>query len=319
MRLEIPKNSHRAAVSSAKDTSDQGVGRMKVVVLGAGVIGVTSAWYLAKAGHEVTVIDRQPAPALETSFANAGEISPGYASPWAAPGIPIKALKWMFMEHAPLIIQPRMDWAKLSWMARMLMNCTADGLCGEQVAHGPAGGIFARLPDGAARPRPGFPMTNARRARCSCSAPKSRWRRRKRTSRSCRPTACRSRCWTPTPAWRPNRAWLAPPQDRRRPAPAGRRDRRLLQVHHTVWPRWPSGGRDLPLGRRHRPAGGRGRPHHRRPHLGRPVTVTAFVLALGSYSPRLAAPSASSCRSIRSRAIRSPFRSSTRPAPRCRP
>jgi D-amino-acid dehydrogenase len=98
---------------------------MKVVVLGAGVIGVTSAWYLARAGHEVTVIDRQPAPALETSFANAGEISPGYASPWAAPGVPLKALKWMFQEHAPLIIQPRMDWAKLSWMARMLMNCTA--------------------------------------------------------------------------------------------------------------------------------------------------------------------------------------------------
>ncbi len=98
---------------------------MKVVVLGAGVIGVTSAWYLAKAGHDVTVIDRQPAPALETSFANAGEISPGYSSPWAAPGIPVKALKWMFMEHAPLIIQPRPDWAKISWMARMLMNCTA--------------------------------------------------------------------------------------------------------------------------------------------------------------------------------------------------
>jgi D-amino-acid dehydrogenase len=99
---------------------------MKVVVLGSGVIGVTSAWYLAKAGHEVTVIDRQPAAALETSFANAGEISPGYSSPWAAPGIPMKALKWMFMEHAPLIIQPRPDWAKLSWMARMLMNCTAE-------------------------------------------------------------------------------------------------------------------------------------------------------------------------------------------------
>jgi D-amino-acid dehydrogenase len=99
---------------------------MKVVVLGAGVIGVTSAWYLAQAGHEVTVIDRQPAPALETSFANAGEISPGYASPWAAPGIPLKALKWMFMEHAPLIIQPKMDLTKLSWMARMLMNCTSE-------------------------------------------------------------------------------------------------------------------------------------------------------------------------------------------------
>ena len=98
---------------------------MKVVILGAGVIGVTSAWYLAQAGHEVTVIDRQPGPALETSFANAGEISPGYASPWAAPGIPAKAMKWLFMRHAPLIIQPAPDLAKVSWVMRMLMNCTS--------------------------------------------------------------------------------------------------------------------------------------------------------------------------------------------------
>ena len=97
---------------------------MRVVILGAGVIGVTSAWYLARAGHQVTVIDRQSAPALETSFANAGEISPGYASPWAAPGIPIKALKWLFMQHAPLIIQPRPDPAKIDWVLRMLTNCT---------------------------------------------------------------------------------------------------------------------------------------------------------------------------------------------------
>lgn len=99
---------------------------MKVVVLGAGVIGVTSAYYLARAGHEVTVIDRQPGPALETSFANAGEISPGYASPWAAPGIPVKAIKWMFQKHAPLIILPRPDYAKLNWLGRMLMNCTTE-------------------------------------------------------------------------------------------------------------------------------------------------------------------------------------------------
>ena len=98
---------------------------MKIVILGAGVIGVTSAWYLTQQGHVVTVIDRQAAPALETSFANAGEVSPGYSAPWAAPGIPLKALKWMFQKHAPLVIQPRPDLAKLSWMAKMLMNCTA--------------------------------------------------------------------------------------------------------------------------------------------------------------------------------------------------
>ena len=98
---------------------------MKIVVLGAGVIGVTSAWYLAKAGHEVTVIDRQPAPALETSFANAGEVSPGYSAPWAAPGIPVKAMKWLFMKHAPLIIGPRPSLAKIEWVTRMLGNCNS--------------------------------------------------------------------------------------------------------------------------------------------------------------------------------------------------
>jgi len=99
---------------------------MKVIVLGAGVVGVTSAYQLAKAGHEVTVIDRQEGPALETSFANAGEVSFGYCSPWAAPGIPLKAMKWLFMQHAPLILRPKMDAAMLSWMTQMLMNCTSE-------------------------------------------------------------------------------------------------------------------------------------------------------------------------------------------------
>ena len=97
---------------------------MKILILGAGVIGVTTAWYLAKAGHEVTVLDRQSGAALETSFANAGEVSPGYSSPWAAPGIPQKALKWLFMEHAPLIVRPTIDPATVRWMLSMLRNCT---------------------------------------------------------------------------------------------------------------------------------------------------------------------------------------------------
>ena len=97
---------------------------MRVIVLGSGVIGVTSAYYLAKAGHEVTVLDRQPGPGLETSYANAGEISPGYASPWAAPGIPQKAIKWLLMKHAPLVLRPRLDPLMASWLAQMLRNCT---------------------------------------------------------------------------------------------------------------------------------------------------------------------------------------------------
>ncbi len=99
---------------------------MRVAVLGSGVIGVTSAWYLAEAGHEVVVVDRQPGPAMETSFANAGEISPGYSSPWAAPGIPMKAAKWLFMKHAPLILRPGVDVAMLGWLIAMLGNCTAE-------------------------------------------------------------------------------------------------------------------------------------------------------------------------------------------------
>ncbi|WP_421990138.1 D-amino acid dehydrogenase [Roseococcus sp.] len=97
---------------------------MRILVLGSGVVGVTSAWYLAKAGHEVTVVDRQPAAGMETSFANAGQVSPGYSAPWAGPGIPIKAIKWLLMKHRPLVVWPQMDAAFWSWMIRMLGNCT---------------------------------------------------------------------------------------------------------------------------------------------------------------------------------------------------
>lgn len=96
---------------------------MHVVVMGAGVIGTTTAYYLSQAGHEVTVIDRQPNVALETSFANAGQISPGYASPWAAPGVPLKAFKWMFQHHAPLSIWLTGDMYQYHWMIRMLAEC----------------------------------------------------------------------------------------------------------------------------------------------------------------------------------------------------
>ena len=98
---------------------------MKVLILGSGVIGTSLAYYLTKAGHEVTVVDRQAGPGLETSYANAGEVSPGYAAPWAAPGIPLKALKWAFMRYRPLVIWPLPDPAMWRWGLAMLMNCTA--------------------------------------------------------------------------------------------------------------------------------------------------------------------------------------------------
>lgn len=96
---------------------------MRVLVLGSGVIGVASAYYLAQQGAEVTVLDRQTGPAEETSFGNAGQISPGYSTPWAAPGIPFKAVKWMFQHHAPLAINLDGSMWQLNWMAQMLKNC----------------------------------------------------------------------------------------------------------------------------------------------------------------------------------------------------
>jgi D-amino-acid dehydrogenase len=99
---------------------------VKVIVLGSGVIGVTTAYYLARAGHEVTVVDRQAQPAQETSFANAGEVSPGYSSPWAGPGVPVKAIKWLLMRHGPLVIWPKLDPVMWWWMLKMLRNCTAE-------------------------------------------------------------------------------------------------------------------------------------------------------------------------------------------------
>lgn len=98
---------------------------MKIIVLGAGVVGVSSAYYLVRQGHDVTVLERQPASALETSFGNAGQISYGYSSPWAAPGVPLKAIKWMFAKHPPLSIRPDGSLFQLQWMYQMWRNCTA--------------------------------------------------------------------------------------------------------------------------------------------------------------------------------------------------
>ncbi|WP_028601436.1 D-amino acid dehydrogenase [Ottowia thiooxydans] len=99
---------------------------MKAIVLGGGVIGVSTAYHLAQAGAEVTVLERQPGVALETSFANAGQVSPGYSTPWAAPGIPLKAIKWLMQRHAPLAWQPDGSLFQWRWMAAMLRNCTAE-------------------------------------------------------------------------------------------------------------------------------------------------------------------------------------------------
>lgn len=97
---------------------------MKVLILGAGVVGVSSAWYLARAGHQVTVIDRQAAAGLETSFANGGQISVSHAEPWSNPHAPLRALSWIGREDAPLLFRMRWDTALFDWSLRFLRECT---------------------------------------------------------------------------------------------------------------------------------------------------------------------------------------------------
>lgn len=98
---------------------------MHIVVLGAGVIGITTAYYLSRQGHRVTVLDRQPEVGQETSFANAGMVTVGYASPWSAPGLPLKALKWAFSANSPMLFKPRPDPAMAAWIWQWWRHCSA--------------------------------------------------------------------------------------------------------------------------------------------------------------------------------------------------
>ncbi|BEH15466.1 MULTISPECIES: D-amino acid dehydrogenase [Marinobacter] len=98
---------------------------MHVLVLGAGVVGVTSAWYLHQQGHQVTVVDRQSQSGLETSYANGGQISVSHAEPWANPSAPVKVLKWLFQPDAPLLFRPRLDPYQWRWALSFLTQCTS--------------------------------------------------------------------------------------------------------------------------------------------------------------------------------------------------
>ncbi|NWO07876.1 MAG: D-amino acid dehydrogenase [Alteromonadaceae bacterium] len=98
---------------------------MRILVMGAGVVGITTAWYLQKQGHEVTVVDRQNRSALETSYANGGQISVSHAEPWANPSAPLKILKWLFKPDAPLLYRPKADLYQWRWGLSFLTQCTS--------------------------------------------------------------------------------------------------------------------------------------------------------------------------------------------------
>jgi len=98
---------------------------MRVLILGSGIIGTTSAYYLAKQGHDVTVIDRQNSVALETSHGNAGQLSYSFSSPWAAPGLPLSLIKWMFSKYPPLVVNPNLNSETVKFLYQMLKNCNS--------------------------------------------------------------------------------------------------------------------------------------------------------------------------------------------------
>ena len=98
---------------------------MHILVLGAGVVGTTTAWYLQKQGHQVTVVDRQNQAGLEASYANGGQISVSHAEPWANPSAPLKVMKWLFQPDAPLLFRPRLDPAQWRWALSFLGQCTS--------------------------------------------------------------------------------------------------------------------------------------------------------------------------------------------------
>ena len=159
---------------------------MKILILGSGVIGTTAGLLPGQSRAQVTVVDRQSGPALETSYANAGEVSPGYSAPWAGPGVPLKAIKWMLMHHSPLVIWPMLDPAMWRWGASMLRNCTEAALRDQQGPNGAPGRIQPRLSARSCAPTPALPTTSAPRAHCNFFARRSSSTARARTSTSCK-------------------------------------------------------------------------------------------------------------------------------------
>ena len=205
---------------------------MKVLVLGAGVIGVTTAYYLAKAGFEVTVIDRQPGPGLETSFANAGEVSPGYASPWAGPSVPARRCGWMLDRHGPLVVRPQADPAMWRWIFQMLRNCTASRYA---LNKSRMVGIAEYSRDCLRELRADIGISYDERSQGTLQL----FRKQSQLDATGGDIdvlqavqRALSRCWIAPAASAPSRAWPAvQDQLRRRAAAARRRDRRLPSVH----------------------------------------------------------------------------------------
>ena len=238
---------------------------MRVAVLGSGVIGTTIAWYAAKAGHEVTVVDRQSGPGLETSFANAGEVSPGYSAPWAGPGVPVKAIKWMLMRHSPLVIWPLLDPALWRFGASMLANCTERAYRLNKSRMVPIA-EYSRDCLKALRAETGIAYDEREQGTLQLFRTQQAARRHRQGHRD--PEGVRRAVRSARSRWLLPRRTCArahAAEVRRSAAAARRRDRRLLPVHQPAGRDGPRDRRDISLRHAHRGDRGRRRADRRRP------------------------------------------------------
>jgi D-amino-acid dehydrogenase len=287
---------------------------MQTLVLGAGIIGISTAWHLLERGHEVVVVDRQPAAARETSFANAAQISVSYCEPWANKHAPAKLLKWMFRNDAPLLFRPQLDWHQWRWGLQFLSQCNDTAFernLRQLVALGAyshaalkdvvrATGIeYNRLERGIAHyftDQASFEATaEAAELMQKVGVPRKGGEPRR---------AARDRAGVP----------VVRPPHRRRHLHRQRRERRRAAVHRATGAALRGARRDLPVRPRHRAAGKIGSSveavvvHDRATGTSRSLHAEAVIVAAGSWSAPLCAASASTCRSIPARGYSATFR-----------
>ena len=264
---------------------------MKVVVLGAGVIGTASAWYLSQMGHDVRVIDRQPAAGMETSFANGGQISVGHAEPWASPGAPWQALKWLAREDAPLLFRLRADPAQWRWGLEFLRQC-APGHFSRNVVQLVRLGLYSRASLGALRKQTGIAYDHLQRGILHYYTDEREFEASEAAAVVIRELGCERTQLTPAecvarePALAPARQLLAggtyTPEDESGDAHKFTQELAMLCMKRGVWfdfgvsvEGFEVSGNDIKGVKTNQPD---------------LVRADAYVLALGSYSPLLAKP-----------------------------
>ena len=202
-----------AAVEAGRIASARGAARveaegagMTTVVLGAGAVGTATAWYLSKSGHDVVLVERQAGAAMETSWGNGGVIHASEVEPWSQPGMPMKIIKWLGKENAPLLLRYGAIPHIWRWGIEFARNCTPERFRENAKANLRSGASFAASPCRRSAPKPESPMT-APPAACSRSTdPGNRWTPPSAPRPFSRSTGCSTSASTPSAAW----SWSRP-------------------------------------------------------------------------------------------------------------